>query len=162
MPQLLPNGKQQFFYPNGSPLANGTVGMYQPNTLIPQTTWQDAAGNAPNQNPIPLDGNGQCVIYGTGTYRQIVKAIDGTTIWDQNVSDAIGSGTTIGSVDTIAALKALPVPTASVTYLVRGFAAAGDGGGGFYWWNTTDTTADNGGTVIQLNAGGNGRFNKLF
>lgn len=68
----------------------------------------------------------------------------------------------VGVLDSIAALKALPVPGAPVTYLVRGFAAAGDGGGGFYWWNAADVTADNGGTVIQLNAGGAGRFNKLF
>lgn len=64
--------------------------------------------------------------------------------------------------DTIAQLKALAVPGSAVTYLVRGFAAAGDGGGGFYWWKAADVTADNGGTILQLNAGGNGRFNKLF
>jgi hypothetical protein len=68
----------------------------------------------------------------------------------------------LGVLDSIAALKALPVPNVPATYLVRGFAAAGDGGGGFYWWNAADVTADNGGTIIQLNAGGNGRFNKLF
>jgi hypothetical protein len=64
--------------------------------------------------------------------------------------------------DSVAALKALPVPAGAVTYLVRGFAAAGDGGGGFYWWDATSATADDGGTIIQLSTGGAGRFKRLF
>lgn len=65
-------------------------------------------------------------------------------------------------IDSIAALKALTAPVTAATYIVRGFATVGDGGGGIYWWNAADVSADNGGTTIQLNAGGNGRFNKLF
>jgi hypothetical protein len=65
-------------------------------------------------------------------------------------------------VDTIALLKAKNAPGNKHTVIVLGFAAAGDGGGGLYFWNAADVTADNGGTIIQLNAGGNGRFNKLF
>lgn len=65
-------------------------------------------------------------------------------------------------VDSTNALKALPVPGGAVTYMVRGFAEVGDGGGGFYWWDAGDTTADDGGSVIQLSAGGDGRFRKLF
>lgn len=68
----------------------------------------------------------------------------------------------VGVIDSITALKALPLPRGAVTYLVRGYAALGDGGGGIYYWNAADVTADNGGTVIQLNAGGDGRFNKLL
>lgn len=65
-------------------------------------------------------------------------------------------------IDTMAALKAMGVPAGAITCLVRGYAAIGDGGGGYYWWNAADVTPDDAGTVIQLNAGGNGRFNKLF
>lgn len=65
-------------------------------------------------------------------------------------------------VATIAALKARNSPTNPVAVLVLGYAAAGDGGGGLYWWNSADVAADNTGTIIQLNAGGAGRFNKLF
>lgn len=70
--------------------------------------------------------------------------------------------TLVQVIDTIALLKALAVPAVPVTYIVRGFAAKGDGGGGFYHWDSADVTADNGGTVIQLNVGGAGRFVKLF
>ncbi|TAK84359.1 MAG: hypothetical protein EPO20_14830 [Betaproteobacteria bacterium] len=68
----------------------------------------------------------------------------------------------IGVVDSVAALKAMAKPSGKATYLVRGFATAGDGGGGFYWWDSADATADDGGTIIQLDAGGVGRFKKLF
>lgn len=64
--------------------------------------------------------------------------------------------------DSIAALKLVGIPLVNTLYVVRGFAAVGDGGGGFYYWSAADVTADNGGTIIQLTAGGNGRFNKLF
>jgi hypothetical protein len=55
-------------------------------------------------------------------------------------------------VDTIAALKALPVANISRVY-VAGYYAAGDGGGGFFYGDTTSVaTADNG-LVVAPNAG---------
>ena len=65
-------------------------------------------------------------------------------------------------VDTVALLKALAAPSSAVTYLVRGYLAANDGGGGTFRWNSADAAADDGGTKFQLNAGGNGRFERLF
>lgn len=62
---------------------------------------------------------------------------------------------------TIAALKALPLPINAVTYLVKGYATANDGGQGQFVWNASDSRADNGGTIIALNIGGTGRFNRL-
>lgn len=80
----------------------------------------------------------------------------------KNAQNVVILDSLAGSISSIALLKALAVPAGPIVLLVTGYAAAGDGGGGFYWWNAADVTADNGGTVIQLNAGGNGRFNKLF
>jgi hypothetical protein len=84
--QILPNGKCQFFDSNGTPLASGQVSFYAPGTTNPATTYQDQAGTIPNSNPIMLDSNGQAVIWGTGSYRQIVQNSSGTTLWDQVVS----------------------------------------------------------------------------
>lgn len=73
----------------------------------------------------------------------------------------------LGAVDrtvaTIAALKAL---TAAVSALkgsmyVRGYTSAGDGGGGWFRWDAASETADNGGTVIALDAGGTGRWERI-
>lgn len=89
---LLPNGKQQFVYDQGplagQPLANGQVYMYVPNTTTFATTWIDQAETTPNTNPIVLDAYGQCVIWGSGTYRQRVFDQSGNLQWDQLTSDA--------------------------------------------------------------------------
>jgi hypothetical protein len=45
---------------------------------------------------------------------------------------------------------------------VRGYYAAGDGGGGTFRWNSGDGSADNGGTILQLSAGGGGRWNRIY
>lgn len=84
--QLINNGKQQWIDSGGLPLANGTVGFYAVGTLNPLPTYQDQAGTSQNTNPITLDSRGQAIVWGTGTYRQIVKDANGVTIWDQVVS----------------------------------------------------------------------------
>lgn len=107
---LVPNGKQQFIDINGAPLVGGTVGMFVPNTLTPATTWEDSGQTIPNANPIVLDSRGQCIIYGTGSYRQILSDVDGNLIWDVSIvafqesvfgpQDTLSSATTtdLGSV----------------------------------------------------------------
>lgn len=95
---------------NGSPLVGGTVGMYVPGTLTPANTWQDSTQLVLNTNPIVLDSRGQAVIYGVGSYRQILKDADGNLIWDGEITafqesvfgpqDSLASATTtdLGSV----------------------------------------------------------------
>lgn len=102
---LLPNGRQQFLDANGNPLASGTVGMYIPSTLTSKTTWQDAGQVTPNVNPVPLDSAGTALIYGNGTYRQLVKDALGNTIWDALTTGTPGpfpawGGTSTGSGNT--------------------------------------------------------------
>ena len=96
---LLPNGKQQFIDINGSPLVGGTVGLYIPSTLTPKNTWQNSAQSILNTNPIILDARGEAIIWGAGTYRQIVKDASGNTIWDQ-ITNGYGTGSG-GSTTTI-------------------------------------------------------------
>ena len=82
---ILPNGKQQFLNPNGGVLAGGFVYYYIPSTTTFKNTYQDDAGVNLNTNPIVLDANGQCIAYGTGSYRQQVKDVNGNLIWDVQV-----------------------------------------------------------------------------
>lgn len=81
--QLLPNGEQQFFDDNGAPVALGTVDFYIPSTTTRKNTWQDSGQVSLNTNPVLLDAAGRAVIYGNGTYRQVLKKADGTQIWDK-------------------------------------------------------------------------------
>ena len=118
---LLPNGRQQFLDPNDVPLVGGTVGIYQPNTLIPVTTYQDPNGQTPNANPLTLDAIGSCVIWGTGTVRQIVQDQNGNTIWDMESSfpasaqGALLAANNLSDVDSVPAARAnLGLGTAAV------------------------------------------------
>lgn len=70
-----------------SALAGGTIDMFVPNNLIPKPTWKDAAQTQLNTQPIILDANGCAIIYGSGTYRQILKDALGNLIWDQTTAD---------------------------------------------------------------------------
>lgn len=90
---LLPNAKQQFFTPQGIPAASGTVDFYIPSTTTRKTTWKSPTESTGNQNtnPVLLDAGGMAIIYGDGSYRQVVKDADGNTIWDA-VTASTGSG----------------------------------------------------------------------
>lgn len=89
---LLPSPELQFSDQNGKPYVGGKVYMYIPNTNTFKTTWKDANQTIPNTNPITLDGAGRAIVYGTGTYRQILRDSLGNTIWDQITSDYATAG----------------------------------------------------------------------
>ena len=86
---ILPNGKQQFIDSNGNPLAGGKVYYYIPSTTTFKTTYLDDAGANANTNPIVLDANGQCIAYGSGSYRQQVYDVNNNLIWDVQVDAPI-------------------------------------------------------------------------
>lgn len=80
---LLPNAKSQFFDGNGKPLAGGSVYFYIPNTSTKKDTYQDSAQTILNTNPITLDASGEAIIWGSGSYRQVVYDQYGNLVWDQ-------------------------------------------------------------------------------
>src|SRR5487761_2045439 len=102
MATLLPNGKQQFISGSGVPYAGGTVQFYVPGTTTPKDTWQDPGATILNSNPITLDSNGEALIYGSGSYRQVLKDAIGNLVWDQLTTDTAAttssfSGTSTGT-----------------------------------------------------------------
>lgn len=114
---LLPNAKQQFFTAQGIPAASGTVDFYIPSTTTRKTTWKSSTESTGNQNtnPVLLDAGGFATIYGDGSYRQVVKDVDGNTIWDavttSTGSGGGGGGTSIGDGDAVGTIK----PWAGIT-----------------------------------------------
>jgi microcystin-dependent protein len=84
---LLPNGQQQFFLANGAPAVGGKVYTYVPGTSSPKTTWKDAGQIIANTNPIILDASGSAVIYGSGSYREVVYDSEGNLIFDRVTAD---------------------------------------------------------------------------
>jgi len=87
---LLPNAKQTFTGPNGTPLSGGSVYFYIPGTTTLKDTYQDSAQTILNTNPVVLDANGQAVIWGYGSYRQVVYDANGNLLWDQITEDMTG------------------------------------------------------------------------
>lgn len=81
-----------------SSLAGGTVAYYIPSTLTTKQTWQDAFETILNQNPVPLDANGCAIVYGNGTYRQILKDSLSDTVWDVLTSSTGASSASSGTV----------------------------------------------------------------
>ena len=88
-----------------SSLAGGSVGMYIPGTLTPSQTWKNANQTTLNTNPILLDSNGCAIIYGAGTYRQIVYDSLGNEVWDQvttvSTANPYWAGTAAGTANAI-------------------------------------------------------------
>jgi len=69
-------------------------------------------------------------------------------------------GTSANIRESMAAMRALDGGLAAKlgTVYLKGYYSAGDGGEGMFCWDSQSTAADNGGTVIALGAGGNGRW----
>lgn len=88
---LLPNGWQCFADGAGAPLVGGLVYMYVPGTTTPKTTWQGADQVVPNTNPIVLNGFGCAIIYGVGSYRQLLTNASGGLIFDLLTTDTSAS-----------------------------------------------------------------------
>ena len=68
----------------------------------------------------------------------------------------------LSQVATVTALKLVAAPVAGALYTTQGYYAVADGGAAFYFWNASDARADNGGTILQLTAGGVGRWNLIY
>jgi len=105
---ILPPAKTTFLDNNGKPLTSGKVYFYVPSTTTPKTTWQNSNETTANTNPVILDAAGRAIIYGDGTYRQIVKDRYDNVIWDQ-VTSSTGSGssasTATGDGDLVGTIK---------------------------------------------------------
>jgi hypothetical protein len=162
----------------GEPLVGAQVTVQNYPSLTPATVYATDALTYPVTQPMTVAADGSFPFYAPdGHYRYTINPVGGAPYYvtDDLFEDLQDppfdrGGTVQAALDgltgltNIAALKALPVPTFSGTYIVQGYTTAGDGGQGIFFWNATDATADNGGTVLACTANGasNGRFNKLF
>lgn len=100
MATLLPLPKQQWIDANGEPIAGGSVAFYVPSTFTPKDTFKDAGATILNTNPVVLDSAGRAVIYGSGSYRAVVKDAGGNLIYDQLTADTSVGGLAFGGTST--------------------------------------------------------------
>lgn len=99
---LAPLFNAQFIDDDGTPLAGGWLYTYATGTVTPQTTYQDQAGGAENENPIELDAAGRCDLWLDPAleYTLLLKRADLTTVrtWD-DVGGAQSSALGVTSVN---------------------------------------------------------------
>ena len=90
-----------------SSLAGGSVGFYTPGTLNTAQTWQDSGETILNTNPVSLDANGCALIYGGGTYRQILYDNLQNVVWDRPTTtppiNPVWAGTATGTANAVLA-----------------------------------------------------------
>lgn len=149
---LLPMPRAVFYDARGNPLSGGLCYSYVPNAFpTPKQTWMDAAETLPNTNPIVLDADGSCLLYGSGSYTLIVTDALGNQIpaysglTTDTLSGAIAAFSPV--VPNIAALRLATTTTLSQSSAyVLGYYSGHDGGEGMFVVGTT--AADNGGTII--------------
>lgn len=91
MASLFP-APQQYFDNNGDPLAGGKVYFYEAGTTTPKDTYTTQAGTIANANPVILDSAGRASIWGTGSYKEVVKTSADVTI---STKDAVTLGSEI-------------------------------------------------------------------
>lgn len=89
MPQSYVSPRFSAIDANGRPLVGGLLYTYINGTTTPQATYQDAAGNAANTNPVILDARGEAVIFLVEgiTYTFELRDAANALIWTQ---DSIG------------------------------------------------------------------------
>ena len=87
--RLLPQPKQLFQDANWNPLVGGRIYTYAAGSLIPKTTFQDAALIIANTNPTISNARGEALMFGSGPYRFILKDAFDNVIYDvDNVESA--------------------------------------------------------------------------
>lgn len=84
----------------GVPLAGGSLTFTNTGTSTPKTVYSDKALTTPISNPVVLDSSGRAPvdIWGSGSYRVVVKDSVGTTIKQLDDVDELLTGTGIPSV----------------------------------------------------------------
>lgn len=160
---ILPLPRAVFYDANAAPLSGGWVYTYVPGGTTPKTTWEDAAETTPNDNPILLDANGSCLLYGSGAYQitvtdalgNQVPAYSGLTLDTLSPLTAFIASVTgdlMPAIPNIAALRTATSTTLPQSQCnVLGFATTADGGQDIFIIGPN--ADDNGGTVINDGSG---------
>jgi len=66
---------------DGDPLVGGLLYTYEAGTDTPKETYSDPSLETENTNPVELDSRGEALVYGSGSYKLVLKDSDEVTIW---------------------------------------------------------------------------------
>ncbi len=77
---ILPPPRFVVYNQLGDAAAGGFIHTYEVGTTTPRLTWQDEAESIPNANPVVLDADGSCLLYGAGSYTVVTTDSAGNLI----------------------------------------------------------------------------------
>lgn len=82
---------------NGRPLVGGRLYTFAAGTTTPATTYRDKDGREANENPVPLNERGECVVWIDDTKRYKLTLLDpsGNVVWSQDDVTSSGGGSPI-------------------------------------------------------------------
>lgn len=88
------NALEQILDDNGDPLASGLLDFYESGgSTVRKTTYADSAETIANPNPLIINGNGVVPnVFGTGTYRVVVRTAEGAQLRQR---DPVGGDTSL-------------------------------------------------------------------
>lgn len=95
MAQILP--RFQAFDDDGDPLSGGLLHTLIAGGPTNKVTYSDPGLTTPNANPVVLDSRGEAAIFGSGTYKLILKTSGGVTLWTQDDVEVAGNPTIVES-----------------------------------------------------------------
>lgn len=98
MAAVIPLPKFIAFANDGTFLSGGLLYTYEAGTTTPKTTWSDSAETTPNANPVVLDSRGEATVYGSGSYKFVLKDSSDVTIW---TVDNVKIGGTVDTTDIV-------------------------------------------------------------
>ena len=75
---------------SGDPLSGGKLHTYIAGTTTNKTTYSDSALTTPNANPVVLDSRGEAKIFGTGSYKFVLKTSADVEIWSVDDVEVVG------------------------------------------------------------------------
>lgn len=92
--------RSQYFDNSGNPLSGGKIYFYSAGTSTPKNTYTDSTGGTPNANPVVLDSYGRAPIWGSGSYKVVVKDSSDVTIsTDDNYTSFQASTSSVYTTD---------------------------------------------------------------
>jgi hypothetical protein len=122
---VLVNPRVKFTNSAGVPIALGWVTVYEAGTTTLTNTWQDKTQFTLNTNPIHLDANGECLLWGDSakTYKLLLQDATLATVSGYPV-DNIPGAADVGAAATAAAAAAAAAALTSATAAAASAAAA--------------------------------------
>lgn len=139
-----------------APASSGQLSIFDNGTANLATIYTTIAGDTAATNPITLGDDGRLpndIFVSEELYRVQLLDVLSAQVFQKDNIPSMSFDRGLSNATTITALKALS-PDDGDSVVVADYAATGDGGGGVFVYDSTDSASDNGGTVIQPNAGG--------